>query len=248
MSDSDTRRKIMSTVEQAAEPALSAKQIADRMEVSVKTVHNHISQLVESDTLETTQIGNATAYYSERITEHPADVNQQCSRCGRSVRRVQDMAKVDIETYFEDSISASTNTFRLFCRFCYEDWDDWVFGHHNEIGNYPLVHSWDIPAEQLRDVQEDPDVLTTPDVGVYDDRALELYNIIDDWESETGERGMPVEEIYDRFCAEGKLSRKKARSHLNTLKSRGWLQPMGYAYATPLDASRDTIHPSKPDA
>jgi DNA-binding transcriptional ArsR family regulator len=242
MSDKGIRRELKRALRNTSEPALSAKQLADKIDVSVKTVHNHISDLVDEGAVETTQIGNATAYYDSRLKEHPSKVNHQCNMCGRSIKRPMDMAKLEIEQFFNDSASVSSGTFLLLCRFCFKDVMDFVYEGNSEPGPYTNVHSWNITDSQLRDVQEDPDIGTTPTVSVRDEHELEVYDVID--EITEDRHGASIAHITGQIGAETDLERRKVRQSVESLYKSGWLERnrMGYKPAT--DASRDDIHPA----
>ena len=160
---SELNDRIVRTLRKSDEPARSAKQIADELDVSVKTVNDNITDLVEDGRVDTVDIGNATAYYVS-VREYPAHEkpDHYCTKCGREVNDSQDSARIEYKKYFTGQRSADeVVTQEVFCRFCYHDFVSWVHNDENLMHVYPHVEEWDIPEHQLEDVQRDPDIRTS---------------------------------------------------------------------------------------
>jgi hypothetical protein len=254
MAPTDTKRQIRNAVEHADEPALSAKQIADRTGFAVKTVNKHIDRLTESGDLAVTQIGNATAYYSNRVRggSH-TDHSHQCRRCGRAVTQSKDMARVDLYEFFDDGSTASDHVFYLLCRFCKSDLAAWLFG--DDGGDYPFVHRWNIPTEQLRDVQQDDTVVTTPgEFSLLDESLMDLYDIIRGREEISGDGWADKNTVLKTYAeqrgvdTDGCGLQEPIQLHprlgeaVEELVSRGWVERSANGYRTARDASVDD-HP-----
>jgi hypothetical protein len=257
MAPDDTKRQIRTAVERADEPALSAKQIAERSGLAVKTVNNHIGVLTESGDLASTQIGNATAYYATQVrggthTEH----RHQCRRCGRAVTQTRDMARLDVRQFYEQSSEASEHYFHLLCRFCNSDLTAWLFG--DVEGDYPLVHQWNIPADQLRDIQEDEAAQTAPTVTKWvSAEAKEMYDLIRRIEQDH-DGGAPKSEVTTEYARMNNINTEdwglndEIQAHnvikelIDRLVDRGWIEKRSNTYRTARDASVDG-HP-EPEA
>lgn len=248
MASDDTKRQIRTAVERADEPALSAKQIAERTGLAVKTVNNHIGALTESGDLASTQIGNATAYYATQVrggthTEH----HHQCRRCGRAVTQTKDMARLDVRQFFEQSSEVSEHHFYLLCRFCNNDLTAWLFGEAE--GDYPRVHQWNIPRDQLRDIQEDETVRTTPGrLAQVSAAEKEMYDLIRRIEQEH-DGGAPKSEVTTEYARMNDIDtenwglNEEIQAHtvikepIDRLVSRGWIESGTNTYRTARDAS-----------
>lgn len=145
------------------EPARSAQQLADELDVSVKSVNDNITGLVEEDRVETVEIGNATAYYVS-IQNYPAHEKPDhfCARCGREVNDSQDSGRVEFESFFSDQrTSDDVVTRQVLCRFCYHDFVSWLHNDENLMQVYPHVEEWDIPEHQIQEVKSDSDIRTS---------------------------------------------------------------------------------------
>lgn len=165
MAQPDTGDRIIHTVRNAEKPALSAADLAEELDVSIKTINNNLEPLVDQGKIETTQIGNATAYYisDSEIPPHQKP-DHTCARCGRDASGSFDIGKIQLETYFtRNNIDQETPDFYILCRFCYSDLVAWLFRDEYHMGKYPDVHSWNIPGDQLNDVRNNPDVKSAPD-------------------------------------------------------------------------------------
>jgi hypothetical protein len=250
----DTKRQIRTTVERADEPALSAKQIAERTGLAVKTVNTHITALTESGELATTQIGNATAYYPNRVRGGSRGSHQhQCRRCGRAVIKQKDMARVDVRHFYGESPGVSEHEFYLLCRFCESHLSAWLFGDTNR--GYPYVHKWDIPTDQLRDIQEDETVRTTPPQA----RSLpaeekQIYDLIRRIEQDHDEDAAPAAEVRAEYAEmngvdwdPSEISRRGVGVGMaemavmdrlvNSLVQKGWVEKGLTTYRTARDAA-----------
>lgn len=162
MFDKDTRERIITELRRTDKPALSAANLSEKLDVSVRTINNHIDGLVEDGKLQTHQIGNATAYYL-KDTEIPAHnkPDHYCKRCGRAIDGIHDYAKIGNETYFTDiRREPGTADFFILCRFCHEDLIAWIHNDTALMGDYRGVDRWDIPEEQKQEVKTDPEIDT----------------------------------------------------------------------------------------
>lgn len=161
---SSTRERIVRELRSTEKPALSAAKLAEELEVSVRTINNHVDELVENDRVQSMRIGNASAYYipdRDRPAHQKPDFN--CKRCGRSIQDYHDHAKIEYNTYFEQgNLESSVADFYIFCRFCYSDFVSWV-RDPGTMGEYPFVDEWDISDRQLEEVKSDPEIVTEYD-------------------------------------------------------------------------------------
>lgn len=228
MSQTDTKHRIVNTLRSADAPALSAKSLAGELDVSVRTINNHVNALVADDRVATTQIGNATAYYIpfEDLPTHQKP-DHTCRRCGREILEYYDFAKLSAHTYFVRGNSESeTADFYVFCRFCYADFISWM-EDSSRIGAYPRVHSWDLPAEQLQEVREDPETETAPGSTEYLEPApTQLLEFIEDAAADAGDRGVPKHDVIKHGVEDGMLE-MEAKQALQTLRQAGYLfEPM----------------------
>lgn len=164
MSTDTISDRIVETLQTAEKPALSARQIADRVDVSVRTVNTHLDTLVADGQVETMQIGNATAYYvGFKPRQGFREPSYQCVRCGRPVVEAYDFAKVETTAFFKrqwlygsrrGQLYIPTN-FYVFCRFCYTDLFSWMW-LPAAVGEYPFVDKWSLPRRQAEDAAEKP--------------------------------------------------------------------------------------------
>ncbi|UHQ98940.1 helix-turn-helix domain-containing protein (plasmid) [Natrinema zhouii] len=232
MSERDTKERIVTTLRNTDEPALSAQKLADELGLSVRTINNHVDTLLKDDRIAATQIGNATAYFipfgdlpSHKKPDHT------CQRCGRDVDENYDFAKIDTDTYFSgDTSEPGLVDFYVLCRFCYSDLVSWLYNDLGSIGDYPFVHNWDLPTEQLEEVREDPDTQT-----VYDgdnprlhlsDEETAVYDFIHE-HAGTGDEDEadPVrrETLIESIMKDYNLYRHEVESAIQDLKQRGQL-------------------------
>lgn len=225
MSHSDTKQRIVRHLRSSSEPVLSAKKLAEQIDVSVRTINNHVGTLVEDERISTTQIGNATAYYIPFSDLPPhKKPDHICNRCGREVNEHHDFAKVDWETYFAgDRKEPSTADFYILCRFCYSDFVSWVESDPGFIGMYPSVHGWDIPSSQLIEVREDPDVATAPNTDTLSGDMETVLNLIVSLEEEYDNQDVPMDAVVDAAEDEG-LDYYEVDSTLNNLKNAGYIK------------------------
>lgn len=193
MKQESTKERIVRTLRSTSEPALSAKDLADSLDVSVRTVHNHVPDLVEDERIESTQIGNATAYYVpfEDLPSHKKP-GHTCKRCGRTTS-MYDFSKIEMDIYFESGkLEPDTADFHIFCRFCYSDFISWSHNDPNAMGEYPRVHLWNIPEDQLFEVRDDPDILTWPGEDRMDEREQEVHEFV---KAHGEDEGMTIPEM-----------------------------------------------------
>lgn len=220
MSQTDTKERVIRTLGKSDEPVMSASMIAEEMDVSVKTVNNHVDDLIEDGRIETSQIGNATAYYLASSDVYgEGRGTHTCGRCGRKVSPSLDFAKIEYETYFvHRNPEDSTSTFYIFCRFCYADFISWI-EDPNAIGSYPFVHSWDIPDPQLEEVREDDDTPTSPGREFLGTDEEAILDIIEDLESEYDD-GVPEEKVKEVAVDRG-MRDWEVEQHLQKLREGG---------------------------
>lgn len=183
----DTKDRILRHIRSTNEPAVSAAQLADELEVSVHTVNKHVDNLVDEGSVQTTQIGNAKAYYIP-FTELPnhAKPDHTCARCGRDIRDLDDFAKIQVDRYYQPGRAPEEPDFYIFCRFCNRDFVHWVYDE-SQIGDYYDVHSWSIPRDQLEEVRNDPDIRTAPETLEHlSDEEKQVYSVIKEIQEEDG--------------------------------------------------------------
>lgn len=234
MSQSDTKQRIVSELRTTDKPALSAQMLAEELDVSVRTINNHIDELVAEERIQTSQIGNATAYYVPFSDQHFFDKpDHACVRCGRAVHTAYDHAKIEFTTYFENgNTSPEEADFHVFCRFCFSDFTDWVYQDTESIGDYPYVHGWDLPGDQLEQVREDDDVITAPDPEYLTGASKFVYQFVKGKENDH-EDGVPKDEIIEAGEEDGYYDFKLEKA-ITTLKRGGFIhQPRWDYYVLP---------------
>lgn len=217
----NTAEEIVRELRGANKPALSASDLAELVEVSPRTINNHVGDLVDQGRIKTTQIGNANAYYIE--TESSEKFDYTCLRCSRGISKERDFIKLDIDDYRSmGGRGANDDDFFLFCRFCYEDFISWIFDP-GAIGDYSRVHSWDIPEEQLVEVREDDSTQTAPDRDFFHfpDGAEEIFEVIEETYEETDEP-ITKAELFNT-CVSGAQSEFKVEQLLNELTRSGFI-------------------------
>jgi len=168
MFETDTRERIIRKLRSSDEPALSAADLAEELDLSVRAINTHLDELTSSGKIQTHQIGNATAYYLDTVSEPRHNLpDHTCHRCGREADETSDFGKIELDEYFTTSRpEPSTSNFYILCRFCYEDLVAWLYNDDNRMGSsYPFVEKWDIPEEQKEEVIDDPEVDTEPPEG-----------------------------------------------------------------------------------
>lgn len=162
MSTKNIEANIVEELRSANEPALSAKDLSESLDISVRTVNNYLDKLIKKERIKQTQIGNASAYYVpfEDLPSY-SKPDHTCKKCGRSINNYYDFAKIDINTYFQyGNIEDRGCDFYIFCRFCFEDFIFMIY-EPSKMGEYSDVHSWNIPDNQLEEVRNNPDVITS---------------------------------------------------------------------------------------
>lgn len=248
MSHHETPTRILEAVKSSSEPALSAKQIAERLGVSVKTVHNNITELVESGSLQTTEIGNATAYYTGSDDTREGGEMHSCKRCNRRVEPFRDLARIDLKCQFEDSRDVSREEFYILCRFCYSDLISWLFGDTGMIGYHSSVHSWDIPEEQLKEVQEDKDKVSMPRTDSYNEFKLEVLDTIVDMYEE-GSEGVSSSKIAAEMGINSMDEKMEFNQCLQSLETTGAVQKsfLGYVPAQDDSTEKEVNETMRPD-
>lgn len=164
MLETDTRQQIIRKLRNSDEPALSAADLAEELDLSVRAINTHLDRLTANEKVQTHQIGNATAYYLDTVSEPRHNLpDHTCHRCGRGANELHDFGKVELDEYFESSHSEpSTSNFYILCRFCYHDLVAWLYNDENRMGSYPYVDQWEIPEDQKQEVIDDPEIDTEP--------------------------------------------------------------------------------------
>lgn len=218
MSQMDTKERIVRTLRNTEKPALSAQMLADELEVSAKTIHNHIDALVDAGQVETSEIGNATAYYvsfSDRPGHKKPD--HVCGRCGREVYDRYDFAKIEYDTYFDDrNQEESVPDFYVVCRFCFTDFISWM-EDPPAVGEYPFVHGWDIPSHQLQEVRDNREIPTAPNLAQMDDSQALVFEYIRDQENED-DSGVSEQDVLSFIQTELNMPVGKAEQFLRELR------------------------------
>jgi len=162
MFETDTRERIIRKLRNSDEPALSAADLAEELDLSVRAINTHLEKLTANGKVQTHQIGNATAYYLDTVSEPRHNLpDHTCHRCGRAADELHDFGKIELDEYFKTSHpEPSRSNFYILCRFCYEDLVSWLYNDVNSMGDYPFVEQWDIPEEQKQEVIDDPEIDT----------------------------------------------------------------------------------------
>lgn len=158
----EIKSRIVRALRSTDEPARSAQQLADELDVSVKSINENITELVDEERVETVEIGNATAYYIN-LRNYPAHEkpDHHCSKCGREVNDSQDSARIEFTKHFTNQRSADeVVTRQVICRFCFHDFMSWLHNDEHLMHVYPHVEEWDIPEHQIQEVRDDPDIAT----------------------------------------------------------------------------------------
>lgn len=230
MSDPDTKNRIMQELRNTNEPALSARMLSDKLNVSVKTINKHVDGLVESGHIETSEIGNATAYYIP-FTDLPTHKkpDHTCGRCGREVNEHYDFARIEYDTFFgRRNPEDSTSTMYIFCRFCYSDFISWV-EDPGMVGQYRGAHGWNIPVEQLEEVRDDPETKSAPNPEVLDDDEQSVFEFIKANEDDY-EHGVPKHVVNEFIESELKKHDWEADEILKKLERGFIFQPYNLGY------------------
>ena len=157
---SSTREQIVRKLRSTGDPATSAAKLAEELEVSVRTINNHVGDLVETGRVQSLQIGNATAYYVPE-SQQPGHLKPDfyCGRCGRSIDSAHDFAKIEYDRNFLNKGEDPTGDFYIFCRFCFSDFTIWVH-EPSARREYPFIDEWEIPEDQRQEVKDDPEIVT----------------------------------------------------------------------------------------
>lgn len=223
MSQRSMKEQVVTQLRSTNEPALSAQQLAEKLDVSVPTINNHTETLVGEGRIDTTQIGNATAYYISNDSTQRDGPEHTCKKCGRLTAR-HDFAKLDTTTYFERrNEENSMADFVILCRFCYSDFISWAWNDPGSMGMYPHVHSWYIPDDQLEEVREDPEIETAPGREFLDEEPTAVMGLIEEHCADPDE-GLTEDEIVELAREEVGLSRIRAQSVFQNLRQGGHLR------------------------
>lgn len=221
--DETTADRIIRKLRNSAEPALSASMLANRLDVSVTTVNNHMDDLVSGGQVGSEQIGNAEAYY---IPESDLPAHQKpdhtCKRCGRNIS-TGDFAKIEYDLYYSGkSHEPATADFFVFCRFCMSDFISWAHDDEGSMGAYPGVHGWEIPQSQLEEVREDPEIETTPGDPM-DNHHPDIWNkIIGVFREEGGtDDWIDIETIISELSPPH--TERESKKHIKRLSKAGYL-------------------------
>lgn len=219
-STNETKDRIVRAIRNADKPVLSAADIADRADYSKRTVNNHITRLVEDGPVEATEVGNATAYFISK-SEYPRHdlPDHHCKRCGREVNSTDDLSRV--ATTLEYGNDKTTYNYIL-CRFCQSDLTSWLHGDDGSMYEYPHVHKWNIPDDQLEEVREDEDTQTMTDRnGTLDDIVWEVHEAVVELGGDTLDEGVTPDQI--RWELEDKYGDYQIDEAVNTAKRAGLL-------------------------
>ncbi|WP_435145489.1 hypothetical protein [Halobaculum sp. P14] len=222
MSQRSVKEQITDRLRSSSEPAQSAQQLADDLDVSIPTINSYIEELVSEKRVATTQIGNATAYYIPE-DESRTSTKHACKKCGR-ITDGYDSVKLEESKYFENpGDEGSTTDFYILCRFCYNDFVSWVWNDSGMMGEYPGVHSWNIADNQMEEVREDPDIKTSPSTEHLEGQHAELLELIKSlYEDDEETAGVPKEEIIEDAVDTG-MSERVAKVRLNELHQTGYV-------------------------
>lgn len=220
MSAQDTPQRIVSHLRSTGEPAVSASTLAEKLDVSVRTINNHVDGLVEEEKIETTQIGNAAAYYIP-YDDQPRHSRPEhtCKRCGRTAGPLDDIVRMDVNLYFENGgYEDGEADFYTLCRFCYSELVHWLYDGEPRK-DYKQVHSWRIPENQLKEVQSDPDLQTAPSREYLDDAQVQIVEYIEEQE---GDNGVSESELISKTEDWGMIE-SVAKQQLDRLRRRGYI-------------------------
>ena len=221
MSHSETTDRIVRKLRGADKPAMSAADLADELGVSVKTINNNIEELIGRGEIETTQIGNAKAYYipDSDLPSHKKP-DHTCHRCGREANDIDDVAKIDLDIYFDDGgLEPETTDFYVLCRFCYSDLVSWLYGDDGSMRDYQRVHSWNIPESQLQQARNNPEIQTRPEEP---SDFLDNYPAYELFESLVKDREEPVDETEFKEKLREELGSRQAPQAFQWLENGGY--------------------------
>lgn len=222
MAKQSVKDQIIRHLRATGDPACSAKQLAEHIDVSIPTINSHTEELIAEDRIATTRIGNATAYYLADTPTNRDHPEHTCKKCGR-VTASHDFVKLDISTYFERSNrEESLPDFYILCRFCHSDYISWIHNDPGMIGEYSKSHSWYIPDEQLEEIRDDPDTISAPTTEYLGDERKQLYRQIEQLEMDAGGDTVSESEIVEAASADGTPARV-VRQHLADLHRMGHL-------------------------
>jgi len=166
MSDtsSSTKRRIIDAVRTSEEPVLTAAEIAGETGLQKRTINNHVDELVAAGRLKRKSAGQAFVYYlADRETR---DRQHTCTRCGWAIYRDTAHATIELTEYHDrphDPTSPPTQF--VLCRVCENDVVNAIMGNDQNIGDYPYVHAWNIPQDQLHELREDDSIQTFPEAA-----------------------------------------------------------------------------------
>lgn len=223
---SSTKGRIVQAVRRSDEPALSSNQIAAEVDLSQRTVNNHMDDLVESGRLEVTKIGNANAYY---LPTDSKSADHTCVRCGRAIYRDHAYAKLELSEYKTHRHDPDTPpSLYIICRLCLNDVVNFLHSSDGSIGDYPWVHSWNIPSDQLDEVRLDDDTRTSPLEDILLTEAEEV--VFDGLRAYDDGSGTPVmelvtfmyrDDIAEGYSLDSELDEEKIREVVSQLEEKG---------------------------
>lgn len=199
-STSNTKDRIVRTIRNAEEPALSAADIADHADYSKRTINNHIGDLVDENRVVSTKIGNATAYYIPRENYPSHELPEHhCKRCGREIYDTNDHIRVE-----STSVQGDDRHEQLYvlCRFCQSDLVSWLHGDDGSMYDYPDVHAWDIPKEQLEKARNNDELKTRPSGRFTSDVVADVCDAVESIGDGTLENVVNKDEIVSELYGE----------------------------------------------
>lgn len=122
----------------------------------------------------------------------------------------------------------------IFCRFCHSEFVSWAHGDDGSMGEYPFVHSWDLPTSQLVEVRDDPEILTMPDgrEQLDEEPMLLLEFIEEEWDSGEYDKGVPKYEVAEYGEKNGLLDVQVDKA-LNRLRAGGYLFEPAFSFYRP---------------
>jgi biotin operon repressor len=223
---SSTKGRIVQTVRRSEEPALSSAQIAAELGFSKRAVNDHMDDLVESGRLKVTKIGNANAYY---ILSDSASADHTCVRCGRAIYRDHAYAKLELSEYKTQRHGPDTPpSLYIICRLCLNDVVNFLHSLDGSIGDYPWVHSWNIPNDQLEEVRADDDTRTSPQEDILLTEAEEVvFKALQAYDDGTGTPIMELvtfmyrDDIAEAHSLDSELDEEKIREVVPQLEEKG---------------------------
>jgi hypothetical protein len=221
-----TKRRIIDAVRTSEEPVLTAAEIAGETGLQKRTINNHVDELVAAGRLKRKSAGQAFVYYlADRETR---DRQHTCTRCGWSIDRDTAYATIEVTPYHDRPHEPSDPPSQfLVCRVCENDVIDAIMGEDQNIGDYPYVHAWNIPEDQLHELREDDSIQTFPEaasVGGHGEVVLEGIRSLG------AESGVPAPELVEFLTSDETvdardddldLDEDRIRDEISTLEDLG---------------------------